>query len=67
MSQRHLDDVLNQIPDPSVSWAVDVESLFVDGLVDKLVNDRLWDSLGLSHQFLFQENLLPVKLILLLV
>lgn len=61
MSQWHLENVCCDSFESSVSWAVDIESLFIDGLIHKFIDDWLRNSLGLSHQLLLKEDLLPIK------
>lgn len=48
-----------------LSGALDRERLLVDGLIDQLVNDTLRNALGLAHDLLLEEDLLPVDLVLL--
>lgn len=67
MGQWHLKNIFRDTFNSSVSWAVNVESFFVDCLVNKLIDDRLRNSLWLTHKFFFKENLLPVKFVLLFV
>ena len=65
MRQWNHQHVLYDIP--AAFWYFDVERLFIDRLVDKFINHRLWDALRLSiHRFL-QEDLLPVQFVLHLV
>lgn len=66
VGQRHEHDV----PEDGLEallWARNGEGLFVDGLIDQLVNDTLRNALGLAHDLLLEEDLLPVDLVLLFV
>jgi len=66
VGQRHEHDVLEDGLQARVGrGAHDGEGLLVDGLIDQLVNDTLRNALGLAHDLLLEEDLLPVDLVLL--
>ena len=68
VGQRHEHDVLDDGLQTSVRrGALDGEGLLVDGLIDQLVNDTLRNALGLAHDLLLEEDLLPVDLVLLFI
>lgn len=64
-SQRHEDYVLYVVSHFATSRETNRESLFVDGLVNQLVNYALWYTLRLAHHSLLQKDLLPVEFLLL--
>ena len=61
VGQRHQEEVLQHSFERL--WACNGEGLLVDGLIDQLIDDTLWNTLGLAHHFLFQEYFLPIELI----
>lgn len=66
VGQRHEHDVLEDgLQASGRRGAHDGERLPVDGLIDQLVNDTLRNALGLAHDLLLEEDLLPVDLVLL--
>jgi hypothetical protein len=46
---------------------LDTESFFVNGLIHKLVDNTLWNTLRLAHHLFLKEDLLPIELHLALV
>lgn len=64
VGQRHEQDVLEDGLQASARFrALNGERLLVDGLIDQLVNDTLRNALGLAHDLLLEEDLLPVDLV----
>jgi len=66
VGQRHEHDVPEDGLE-ALRRARNGERLLVDGLIDQLVNDTLRNALGLAHDLLLEEDLLPVDLVLLFV
>jgi len=62
MCKGHQSQVLQDVHRSKVlsSGARDVESLLVDSLIHKLIDDGLRDRLWLAHHLLLEEDLLPV-------
>ena len=46
---------------------LDTESLFINSLIYKLVDNTLWNTLRLTHHLFLKEDLLPIELHLALV
>lgn len=65
MGQRHENDVLEDGLQVRILGTLNRERFLVDGLIDQLVNDTLRNALGLAHDLLLEEDLLPVDLVLL--
>ena len=58
MSKRHHENVPNDVLD--AFWALGGVAVFVDGFVYELIDDTLWNCLGLAHHLFLQQNVLPV-------
>ena len=58
MSKRHHQNVPNDILD--AFWALGGVAVFVDGFIYELIDDTLWNCLGLAHHLFLQQNVLPV-------
>lgn len=65
MGQRHQGKVLEDVLSIEIlsSRARNVESFLVDSLIHKFIDDGLRNGLRLTHHFLLKKDLLPIKLV----